>query len=140
MPTLLELQQKLDNTVGKLNADVQEIRQLLKEMNHITGAMPGNGDILSCSDPRRNLLQYAQAALIAPHRFGKPVVFAIREYLESIGRSATLDELREALEAGNCTMGKYPKRTVKLAVVNNRDFLTLDRQTKVVSLIEPKSL
>jgi hypothetical protein len=43
---------------------------------------------------------------------------AVRLFMQG-KRSATLDEIRHALDRGGITWGKYPKRQVKLAVVNS---------------------
>ena len=44
---------------------------------------------------------------------------AAREYLTQKGSPATIDEIREVLIAGGAAVGQYPKRSVKLAIVNN---------------------
>jgi hypothetical protein len=42
---------------------------------------------------------------------------ALRRYMQD-KKSATLDQIRDALDRGGIRWGKYPKRQVKLAVVN----------------------
>jgi hypothetical protein len=49
---------------------------------------------------------------------GLDVGAAVRQSMQS-RKSATLDEIRDALDRGGITWGKYPKRQVKLAVVNS---------------------
>src|SRR5579884_1999054 len=49
---------------------------------------------------------------------GQAVGAAVRRFMQD-RRSATLDEIREALTRGGIEWGKYPKRQVKLAVVNS---------------------
>jgi hypothetical protein len=49
---------------------------------------------------------------------GQAVGAALRQFMQN-RKSATLDEIRDALDRGGITWGKYPKRQVKLAVVNS---------------------
>ncbi len=60
------------------------------------------------------------SAEVAPNGsyVGQKVRAALRQFMET-QRSATLDEIREALTQGGISWGKYPKRQVKLAVVNS---------------------
>jgi hypothetical protein len=49
---------------------------------------------------------------------GQTVGVAILQFMQA-KKSATLDEIRNALDRGGIKWGKYPKRQVKLAVVNS---------------------
>lgn len=49
---------------------------------------------------------------------GQEVGAAVRQFMQS-KKSATLDEIRDALDCGSISWGKYPKRQVKLAIVNS---------------------
>jgi hypothetical protein len=62
---------------------------------------------------------------------GQTAGAALRQFMQN-KKSATLDEIRDALDRGGLIWGKYPKRQVKLAVVNlpkvyaiNGDLVTL---------------
>jgi hypothetical protein len=64
-------------------------------------------------------------ASVYPTQFaGKPVGASIREFLAlKPEHSALVHELVEPLEAGGCELGKYPKRSISLAIKNSPDFL-----------------
>jgi hypothetical protein len=49
---------------------------------------------------------------------GQGVGAAVRQFMQ-VKRSASLDEIREALDRGGIKWGKYPKRQVALAVANS---------------------
>lgn len=49
---------------------------------------------------------------------GQKVGAAVRGYMQN-KKSATFDEIRDGLGRGGIRWGKYPKRQVKLAVVNS---------------------
>ena len=61
-----------------------------------------------------------------PNQFsGQPVGTSLRQIFAVLKRGATQDELEELLAQGNADLGQYPKRTVKLALVNNRRYFEL---------------
>jgi|SRR5882672_66249 len=61
----------------------------------------------------------ADADWISPRLFeGQRVGKAVRQFMQVKG-SATLEEIREALDRGGIAWGKYPKRQVALAVANS---------------------
>jgi hypothetical protein len=55
---------------------------------------------------------------------GQSVGAAVRQFMQ-VKRSATLDEIREALDRGGIKWGQYPKRQVALAVANSPTVYTL---------------
>src|ERR1035438_2552817 len=64
---------------------------------------------------------------------GQKVGNAVRTFMQS-RRSATLDEIREALDRGGIQWGKYPKRQVALVISNNPSLYALDDTTGVVTI------
>lgn len=60
---------------------------------------------------------------------------AAREFVRQNG-SVHLDEIREALLRGSCDMGKYPKRSIKVAIVNSPKIFVWedDKKNPLVSL------
>ena len=60
---------------------------------------------------------------------GQTVGSALRQFMQSKGGSASLDEIRKALTDGGITWGKYPKRQVKLAIVNSPKIYSLKGET-----------
>jgi hypothetical protein len=70
---------------------------------------------------KENCRTRSSTLVIEPKQFiGLRIGFAARLYLlEKESASAYLDEIREALLQAGCDMGKYPKRSIKLAVVNS---------------------
>lgn len=59
---------------------------------------------------------------------GQGVGAAVRQYME-IKKSATLDEIREALDRGGIEWGKYPKRQVALAIANSPKIYAVNGDT-----------
>ena len=55
---------------------------------------------------------------------GQKIGAAIRQYLQA-KHVATVDEIREALTHGGIKWGAYPKRQVKLAVVNSPNIYSI---------------
>jgi len=65
-------------------------------------------------------------ATVLPGQFqSKPISHAIQEYVSMCGGSAKIADLPQALSAGDAKLGKYPKRSVKLAVLNSPERLEL---------------
>jgi hypothetical protein len=63
---------------------------------------------------------------IFPGQFAnKQVSHAISEYVAMAGGSAKITDLPAALSAGDASLGRYPRRTIKLAVLNAPDRLEL---------------
>ena len=63
---------------------------------------------------------------ITPNQFsGQPVGTSLRQIFAILKRGASEDELRELLAQGNADLGRYPKRTAKLALVNNKRYFEL---------------
>ncbi len=75
--------------------------------------------------PPNGAAQFVASTEVSDGRYrGLDVGAAVRQYVQS-KRSATLDEIRDALGRGGIMWGKYPKRQVKLAVVNSPRLYTI---------------
>ena len=58
-----------------------------------------------------------------PHQFSNQAVgTSIRQIFAVTGRGMTQDEIQEMLLQGGADLGTYPKRTVKLALVNSPQY------------------
>jgi len=78
------------------------------------------------SNARNKVASKPLTAAVLPGQFiSKPVGHAISEYLAMAGGSAKITDLPEALAAGDAEMGRYPKRAIKLAILNSPDRLEL---------------
>jgi len=119
MPSFTQLQQLLEIRVRELENSTKEIRRILNDMNKVIGNTLGlNGGEPSVEeDIPVGVLEYQFK--------GIPLGMAIRDYLASKRSPATLEEIEERLALGGSDLGKYPKRSVKLAVVNNARYLEL---------------
>jgi hypothetical protein len=101
-----------------LQKKIMVAEQTASNLRAALAALDNGVDIAASAEVPRNGTRFA----------GQDVSAAIRQYMQE-QRSATLDEIREALTSGGIEWGKYPKRQVKLTIVNNPSVYALKGET-----------
>ena len=115
--------------IVELEATIDAKRKELKRFERSLSALKETDGANETSSPH-------SSESVNPHQFeGTKPNKAVVIYLAR-RQSAMLDDICEALLRGGCRMGTYPKRTIKLVVVNSpRTFeLTGDMKNPLVTL------
>jgi len=117
MQSIVQLQRTIETRVTEVENSAKEIRRLLLQMNEVVG---------TSSTTHRDTNQEEKNPFPIPGQFqNKPLGMAVREYLAYKRGPATLEELIQVLRQGGADLGTYPKRSVKLAIVNNHQYFEL---------------
>lgn len=121
MQSVIQAIQAIDSEIDKTEMQLSALYKSLKSLRAIltngTAYIPASADTL---DGRYK---------------GQAVGAAVRQFMQN-RKSATLEEIREELDRGCISWGKYPKRQVALAVANSPQLYAQqgDRVTLITSL------
>lgn len=124
-----------EDIIKNLEQWIEKERTELDQKLSMLQAAEKSRDIL------KNSLNRWNSVTVRSNRFkGMRLGAAIREYLYRKGASATIQELIEVLAAGGCSEGKYPKRSVKLAIVNNPSLFEISNDLVYLKLAPQQEL
>jgi hypothetical protein len=104
MESIIQAIQSIESEISMTELRLSALRKSLESLR----AIPTNGTAHNPTRAEESDGQYR----------GQGVGAALRQVMRN-RKSATLDEIRDALDRGGISWGKYPKRQVALAVANS---------------------